>query len=67
MSALSRHAEFFRNMRDRTTREHASNKNQTASRSQPRITVDQEKASTSVTLDTTNVGGLLPTELSPTC
>jgi hypothetical protein len=42
--ALPRDPELFRDMRDRATREHPLDKDQTAGRSQPRITVDQEKA-----------------------
>lgn len=49
-------------MRDGTAGEDPAHKDQTARDSEPRITVDQEKASTSVTLDTTNRGGLLPTQ-----
>ena len=57
----------LRNVRDRPTSEHPTDKNQTARRSKPSITVDHEKASTSVTLDTTSAGGLLPTCQPPTC
>ena len=37
-------AKFFRDMRDRATGQHPLDQDQTTSRSQPRITVDQEKA-----------------------
>lgn len=60
MRALTRHAKLLRDMRDRAPREHPLNQDQTTRRSEPRITVDQEKASSSVTLDTTKNGGLLP-------
>jgi hypothetical protein len=43
---MPRDAEFLRDMSNRPTRENPANKNQPTSRSQPRITVNQEKAST---------------------
>ena len=66
MGALTRYPEFLRHVGDRAAHEHATNKDQTARRGEPSITVDHEKASTSVTLDTTNAGGLLPICQSPT-
>lgn len=65
--ALPGHAHLFRDVRDGPAGEDTANEDQPARDSEPRITVDQEKASTSVTLDTTNRGGLLPTRLSTTC
>ena len=50
-------------MSDRAPRQHPLNQDQTTRRSEPRVTVDHEKASSSVTLDTTKNGGLLPKPL----
>src|SRR5690606_13605712 len=45
VSALPRDAELLRDMRHRTTRKHPLHQDQATGRSEPRITVDQEKAS----------------------
>ncbi len=61
MSALPRDTELFRDVRHRPPQQNPLNKNQTTGLSQPRITVDHEKAFLRVTLDTTQNGGLFPT------
>jgi hypothetical protein len=45
MHTLAGNPEFFRDMSNRTTRQDTTNKNQPTGRSQTRITVNQEKAS----------------------
>ena len=44
MSALPRDTELFGDMRDRAALQHPLNQDHPASRRQPRITVDHEKA-----------------------
>jgi hypothetical protein len=66
MRALPGDAEFFGDMRDRAPGQDTLDKDQTAGNSQPRVTVDHEKAFSRVTLDTTHAEGLFPIPASPT-